>query len=109
MPVKALRWPVPLSQEFTWFIGACEVLGAAGLVLPGLLRARVGVTIMATAASGLALLTLCAAVYELAARRPEMAVFALTVGLLAALVAYGRWRLAPLRGPSRPPALAATG
>jgi hypothetical protein len=34
-----------------------------------------------------------------------MAVLPLVAGLLAALVAYGRWRLAPLRGPSSRSAL----
>jgi hypothetical protein len=44
------------------------------------------------------LLTLCAAVYQLMAGQPANAVFALVMGLIAAFVAYGRWRLAPFAG-----------
>jgi hypothetical protein len=44
-------------------------------------------------------------VYQLMAGQPESAVFAVVVGLLSGFVAYGRWRLAPLRGRSQPPLL----
>jgi DoxX-like family len=79
---------------FVLFIGTCEVLGALGLVLPSVLRIRPGLTIVA--ASCLALLTLCAATYQLMAAAPVNAVLALIFGALAAFVAYGRWRLAPV-------------
>ncbi len=44
----------------------------------------------------LALLTVCAAAYQLMGGQPANAVFALVIGALAAVVAYGRARLAPL-------------
>jgi hypothetical protein len=91
----ASAMPIPLSSLFLHFIGVCEVLGGLGLILPGLLRIRPGLTPLA--ATGLVLLTICATMYQLAAGQPESAVFALAIGLLAALVAYGRWRVAPLR------------
>jgi uncharacterized membrane protein len=93
LPAETLPMPVPLPQAFVWFIGTCEVLGALGLILPGLLRIRPGLTV--AAAIALVLLTICAATYQLLGGQPESALFALVIGVLAAGVAYGRWRLAP--------------
>lgn len=85
----------PLPDLFTRFLGVVEVLGALGLVLPGLLRIRTGLTPLA--AAGLVIIMIGATV--LTARVSVAgAVMPLVVGLLAAFVAYGRWRLAPLRG-----------
>jgi hypothetical protein len=96
LPPEALPLPIPLSRPFLLFIGVAEVLGALGLVLPGLLRIRPGLTPLA--AGGLVILTICATVYQLAAGQVGNALFAVAVGLLAAFVGYGRWRLAPLSG-----------
>ncbi len=102
LPLEKLTGPVPLPGLFVRFIGVAEVLGALGLVLPGLLRIRPGLTPLA--AAGLVLLTIGATAYQLAAGQVESALFAVAVGLLAAFVAYGRWRLVPHRGSSRPSA-----
>ena len=85
------------------FIGVAEVLGALGLILPELLRIRPGLTSLA--AVGLVLVTVGATGYQLAAGNVGSALFAVAVGLIAAFVAYGRWRLAPHRGPSHPSVL----
>jgi DoxX-like family len=103
VPPEVLPMPIPLSTPFLRFIGVAEVLGALGLVLPGLLRIRPGLTPLAGA--GLALLTICATVYQLMAGQPGNAVFAVVMGLLCAFVAYGRWRLLPLPGAAPRPAL----
>jgi uncharacterized membrane protein len=91
---EALPLPIPLPELFVKFIGTMEVLGALGLILPGVTRIRTGLTPLAAAC--LVLLTICATVYQLMARQPESAVFAAVIGLICAFVAYGRWRLAPL-------------
>jgi len=78
------------------FIGVCEVLGAIGLILPGLLRTRPGLTPLA--AAGLVIIMIGATVLTFVADGLAMALPPLVVGLLAAFVAYGRWRLAPHRG-----------
>jgi putative oxidoreductase len=96
IPADQLPMPIPLPQAFVWFIGACEVLGGLGLLLPGLSHVRPGLTPLAAAC--LVVLTICAAVYQLLAHQPESAVFALLIGAVAACVAYARWRVAPLRG-----------
>lgn len=78
------------------FIGVCEVLGAIGLILPGLLRTRPGLTPLA--AVGLVIIMIGATVLTFVADGFAMALTPLVVGLLAAFVAYGRWQLAPHRG-----------
>ena len=94
---------IPLPGWFVRFIGVAEVLGAIGLILPGLLRIWPGLT--AVAAAGLVTIMVGATVLTLASGDVAPALIPLVVGLLAAFVAYGRWRLAPHRGSSHPPAL----
>jgi hypothetical protein len=79
-----------------------EVLGTIGLILPGLLGIRPGLTPLA--AAGLVIIMIGATVLTLAGVAPggaALALIPLVVGILSAFVAYGRWRLAPLRGRSR--------
>jgi uncharacterized membrane protein YphA (DoxX/SURF4 family) len=84
---------IPLPGLFVRFIGVVEVLGALGLILPGLLRIKPGLTPLA--AAGLVIIMIGATALTLAADGVAPAMVPLTVGLLAAFVAYGRWRLAP--------------
>jgi hypothetical protein len=70
--------------------------------MPQLLRIRPSLTPLA--AAGLVIIMIGAAWITLAAGEVASALIPLVVGLLAAFVAYGRWRLAPLRGSSRPSA-----
>ena len=95
LPPEMLPLPIPLPRPFVLFIGVAEVLGGLGLILPGLLRIRPGLTPLA--AAGLVLVTIGATVYQLAAGQIESALLPVALGLLCAFVAYGRWRLAPLR------------
>lgn len=87
---------IHLPGLFIRFIGVCEVLGALGLILPGLLRTRPGLTPLA--AAGLVIIMIGATALTFAGDGVAMALPPLVVGLLAAFVAYGRWRLAPHRG-----------
>jgi hypothetical protein len=93
LPPETLPMPIPLPGPFVRFIGVAEVLGGLGLVLPGLLRIRPGLTPLA--AAGLVIIMLGATVLTLATMDASLALIPLVVGLLAAFVAYGRWRLAP--------------
>ncbi len=101
LPIEAMtaQAPLPLPGVFLRFLGAAEVLGALGLILPGLLRTRPGLT--ALAAVGLATIMVGATVITLAGGDVVTALVPLVVGVLAAFIAYGRWRLAPLRGSPR--------
>ena len=96
LPLETLPLPGPALR----LIGVAEVLGALGLILPAVTGVRPG--LVPLAASGLVLVTIGATVYQLAAGEPGNALFAVAVGLLCAFVAYGRWRLVPHRGRSRP-------
>ena len=78
------------------FIGVCEVLGALGLILPGILRIKPSLTPLA--ATGLAIIMIGATVVTIAGDGFALALPPLVVGLLLAFVAYGRWKLAPHRG-----------
>ena len=102
LPLEQMVGPFPIPGPFLRFIGVAEVLGALGLILPGLLRIRPGLTPLA--AAGLVVIMIGATVLNLAAGAVVMALIPLVVGALAALVAYGRWRLAPHRGSSPPSA-----
>ena len=93
----------PLPGLFLRFIGVAEVLGAIGLILPGLLRIRPALTPLA--AAGLVIIMIGATALTLAAGDVAPGLISLVVGLLAAFVAYGRWRLAPHRGSSQPTVL----
>jgi len=100
LPIEEMTRDVPMPGPFLRFIGAAEVLGGLGLVLPGLLRIRPGLT--ALAAAGLVIIMLGATVASFVTGGAVMALMPLVVGLLAAFVAYGRWRLAPHGGAPRP-------
>src|SRR5919206_2117019 len=97
LPLEMLTEGSPLPGWFVRFLGVAEVLGAIGLILPGLLRIRPGLTPLA--ASGLVIIMIGATVLTLAGVVPggvALALIPLVVGLLSAFVAYGRWRLTPL-------------
>lgn len=92
---------IPLPGWFVRFIGVAEVLGALGLILPGLFRVRKGLTPLA--AVGLAVIMAGAVALGVAADGVAAGVVPLVVGLLAAFVAYGRWPDLTRRHPSQAP------
>ena len=94
MPLEQMQGPVPLPGLFLRFIGVVETLGALGLILPGLLRIRPGLTPLA--AAGLVIIMIGATVIGLKSGEAAMALIPFVLGLFAAFVAYGRWRVAPL-------------
>lgn len=91
LPLEAMteQMALPLPGVLLRFIGVAEVLGAIGLILPGLLRIRPGLTPLA--AAGLVLIMIGATVLTLAGGDVVPALIPLVVGLLSAFVAYGRW------------------
>ena len=103
MSADQMTGPVALPVWFLRFIGVTEVLGALGLILPGLLRIRPGLTPLA--AAGLVIIMIGATVIGLVGGMVVVALMNVVVALLAAFVAYGRRRLAPHRGSSRPSVL----
>jgi uncharacterized membrane protein YphA (DoxX/SURF4 family) len=78
---------------FIHFIGVCEILGALGLVLPGLLRIKPQLT--ALAAIGLTIIMIGAVVVTFMTFGVGGAIGNVVICLLCAFVAYGRTKLRP--------------
>jgi uncharacterized membrane protein YphA (DoxX/SURF4 family) len=96
MPIEELTKQVGLPGWFLIFISVAEVLGGLGLILPSLLRIAPGLTPLAAAC--LVIIMIGAVVITIATGSVVAALSPLVVGLLLVFVAYGRWRLVPIRG-----------
>ena len=94
LPVEEMTRQLPLPGAFLRFIGVAEVLGAAGLILPGLLHVRPGCP-TPLAAGGLAVIMIGATAVTLMNLGAVRALIPMAVGILTAFVAYGRWRRSP--------------
>jgi hypothetical protein len=100
MPIADLEQS-GLPGAFLRFIGVAELLGGLGLILPGVLRIRVGLTPLA--AAGLVVIMIGATVLTLASPQPATAVIPFVVGLLAVLIVRGRWQRTANRAPALQP------
>jgi uncharacterized membrane protein YphA (DoxX/SURF4 family) len=97
MPMEEMlkQMPIALPPAFLIFTGIVEVLGGLGVILPWLLNVRPRLTPLA--AAGLVIVMIGAVVYTFAAGDQVSALLPALVGLLAAFVAWGRWRAMPAR------------
>ena len=101
LPVAEMTKDTPLPGWFLRFIGVAEIFGALGLILPALLRIRPGLTPLAAAC--LVIIMIGATAITVPAHGAGFALIPGTVLLLTAFVAYGRWRLAPVRARASSP------
>src|SRR5215471_11531638 len=94
-PAEIMEAQSPLPLALLRFVGLCEIAGAIGLILPGVLRIQPRLTPLAAAC--LAVLMVCATILTpvLMAPDPVMMLVPASVGAFAAFVAYARIRLAP--------------
>ena len=99
LPYEMLKGPFSFPELFIRFIGVCEFLGGIGLILPTALRIKSYLTPLA--AAGLVIIMTGATVTTLIAGMGAGAIVPALVGTLAATVAYGRWRVIPVRAPAR--------
>ena len=100
MPVAALQQgPIVFPVAFIHFIGACETLGALGLVLPGL--TRIAPYLTSLAAAGLTIIMIGATTVSVMGFGVAAAALPAVIGVLTTVIAYGRARVVPLRFGSR--------
>jgi hypothetical protein len=107
VPTEMLPMPIPIPGPLLALIGVAEIAGGLGLILPGLLKIKPGLTPLA--AAGLGLVAIGGMAYQTAAGEPGNAVFALAIVVVCAIVGYGRWQVAPHRARQRRPVLQAVG
>jgi len=89
LPIEDMAKQAGLPGTLLRFVGICEVLGAFGLILPGLLRIRPGLTPLA--ASALVIIMIGATTVTLRTGSIALALFPAMTGLLLCFVAYQRW------------------
>ena len=91
MPADQLtaQGPAWLSAGLLRFVSVMEILGAIGLVLPGLVGIRRELTPLA--AAGLVVIMIGAVVTTVMTMPLVMAILPFVTGVLALIVAIGRW------------------
>jgi uncharacterized membrane protein YphA (DoxX/SURF4 family) len=95
LPVEKMQQgPVVFPMAFMYFIGACEVLGGLGLVLPGLTHIRTSLTPLA--AAGRTIIMVGATTVSIIAGGVAAGIFPAVVGVLTTWIAYSRTRVVPL-------------
>lgn len=90
-----MGWMYDLPASLHYISGTAEILGGLGLILPGISRIPNRYTPMA--AAGLVLVMLGAVLYHLPRGESQNMVFNLVIAALMGFVAYGRWRVSPLK------------
>jgi uncharacterized membrane protein YphA (DoxX/SURF4 family) len=83
-----------IGEGLRVFIGVAEILAAIGLILPGLTRILPWLT--ALAAAGLMIVMSSASVFHLVRGETASAISALVIFLLVSIIAYTRWKVAPI-------------
>ena len=88
LPIEEMTQQLPMPGWFLRFIGVCEILGAFGLILPGIFRIASYLTPLA--ASGLIVIMIGAVVVSLITGPPILALIPFAVGGALVFVAYNR-------------------
>jgi uncharacterized membrane protein YphA (DoxX/SURF4 family) len=83
-----------IGEGLRVFIGVAEILAAIGLILPGLTRILPWLT--ALAAAGLMIVMGSASVFHLVRGETASAISAFVIFLLVSVIAYTRWKVAPI-------------
>src|SRR4051812_16027762 len=94
-PEIAALMNASLPRAFTLFLGVAEILAAVGLVLPG--AARILPSLVAWAATGVAVVNGSASIYHLTRGEISSAATTFVLLLLAGFVAYMRFVVMPIR------------
>jgi len=92
----AMSWMYELSPALHLVSGTAEILGGLGLVLPGITKIQTRLTPVAGA--GLVLVMIGAIWWHAQRGEYQNIRLNLVLAAVAALIAYGRWKLKPLAG-----------
>ncbi len=90
-----MSWMYDLPTGLHYFSGIAEILGGLGLILPGLTRIQTRLTPLA--ALGLSLVMVGAVVFHISRGEIVNIVMNFILMGLMSFVAYGRWKLSPLK------------
>lgn len=90
-----MAWMYDLPSGLHLFSGTAEILGGLGLILPGLTRIQTRLTPLA--ALGLAIVMVGAAAWHITRGEFPNVIMNIVVAALMGFVAYGRWKLRPLK------------
>ena len=90
LPASLAGVPLPLVR----FIGAAELLGAVGLILPA--ATRIAPVLTPLAGLGLTLVMLLASLVHISRGEFTTLLVPVVLGALSAFVARGRWRKTPI-------------
>ena len=86
---KTMPWSKDIPEALVRFIGASEFLGGVGLVLPSILRIKPILTPLA--AAGIATIMVLAVFFHISRGETPAIGFNLTIGVVAAFIAWGRF------------------
>jgi hypothetical protein len=89
-----MGWPGVVPEALVRFIGVSELLGAVGLIVPAATRIKPVLT--ALAGAGLTTIMVLASIFHLSRGEAGMLPVNFVIGGLAAFVAWGRWKKAPI-------------
>ena len=95
-----MAWMYELDPALHWFSGIVEIIAGIGLILPGLLKIQPRLTVYA--ALLLVATMLGATFWHLTRGETSNIGMNILLGVLAAFVAYGRWKLSPLPDKNAP-------
>jgi hypothetical protein len=92
--LQEVSWFSAVPQNLFIFIGICEFLGGVGLILPAMTGVKPKLTPLA--AIGLTLVMILAAVFHIMRGEHALVPVNLTLGGVAAFIAYGRLFVRPI-------------
>jgi putative oxidoreductase len=90
-----MEWMYELDDTLHVVVGIAEILGGVGLILPSVTRIQPQLSVYA--AAGLVLVMAGAVVYHAGRGEGQSIVSNVIISALMAFVAYGRWKIAPIR------------
>jgi uncharacterized membrane protein YphA (DoxX/SURF4 family) len=84
-----------MGVGFRFTLGIAEILGAVGILLPGIIRVLPRLTEISAAC--LAFVSVSATIWHVVRGETNSAVITAVLVVLTTLVAYGRWQVRPIR------------